>query len=796
MKLEVGLDSLTQASRSLDRAAREVEELKQELDQAKNSLSSKTRNTGSVESTFNRIHRQLDEMQQQLEQMSQLVSRKRDEYEEADRNGEDIDVGKMFSFALAAASLVLDFVPFVGNVKGIIEAVTGRDLLTGEKLEAWERVLGVMGPLGKGVSKAVKVAKYADEVVNVVGEATRHADDVTEAVSSATRNADNLAGSVSATSKGKTVTQAAENGADDFGSAGSKTSSKAGNSAEHAERSSEGMDAAPSSTKRSIVDSESAPYHNETVNATDHHSVASDATIAAVTGASALAATGKVSKTMNAADTSAEATKVTKNLEHTSDVSKKMANTEKSVQAQDVTKSNIKSCAVDPIHMATGHQFIDHDALSLYGAAVWPFRMLYHSGRLQQGALGKAWTHNYVVRLEIEDAAEQQQPAQEQSENQRTFKQDIQPSWITVHYTEGRRSVFHLQPSGVYRSKDLDVRQDELQSTEQGYVLTSRQPREVHTFDSEGRLIRVTNAEQLSLELTYDDEGLLTHLTDEITRRQFTLTYDEQHRVTSVRDAGRVIRMEYDDRGCFVRFTDATGIETKFTNDEYGRLISLTQDGITKFTNTFDDQHRIIGQSDASGHMSWLHYDLDSRPGQIVTILINRLGDQRMVVHNEQLQLLEVQEEDAHRTSYTYHENGQQASVTNALGETIRYEYDEHGQLIREIDPLEHVTEYSYTPDHLLSQIVDAEGSVTEYRYDEVGRQTAVVRPDGSSAYWSYTDSGQVEQYTDFNGGISRYDYDTQGNLRAYTDAAGRTTQVQLDDVGRITTLEDAAGGV
>ncbi len=69
---------------------------------------------------------------------------------------------------LAVISLVLDFVPFVGTGKGLIEAATGRDLITGEELAAWERALGVL-PLVGGLT----ALKYADDVAGL----GRHADD-------------------------------------------------------------------------------------------------------------------------------------------------------------------------------------------------------------------------------------------------------------------------------------------------------------------------------------------------------------------------------------------------------------------------------------------------------------------------------------------------------------------------------------------------------------------------------------------------------------------------------------------
>src|SRR5262245_3176692 len=45
-------------------------------------------------------------------------------------------------------SMGLDFLPGIGTVKGVIEGITGRDLVTGEELPWWARVLGVVPGLG------------------------------------------------------------------------------------------------------------------------------------------------------------------------------------------------------------------------------------------------------------------------------------------------------------------------------------------------------------------------------------------------------------------------------------------------------------------------------------------------------------------------------------------------------------------------------------------------------------------------------------------------------------------------
>ena len=52
-------------------------------------------------------------------------------------------------------STFLDFVPYVGTAKGIIEGITGRDLVTGEKIDLFSRVMGII-PGAKAVGKGTK----------------------------------------------------------------------------------------------------------------------------------------------------------------------------------------------------------------------------------------------------------------------------------------------------------------------------------------------------------------------------------------------------------------------------------------------------------------------------------------------------------------------------------------------------------------------------------------------------------------------------------------------------------------
>lgn len=64
---------------------------------------------------------------------------------------------------LTAASVALNFVPYIGSIKGIVEALVGEDILTGEPLSDTERVLGII-PFGRLGDLFGPGARTADDI--------------------------------------------------------------------------------------------------------------------------------------------------------------------------------------------------------------------------------------------------------------------------------------------------------------------------------------------------------------------------------------------------------------------------------------------------------------------------------------------------------------------------------------------------------------------------------------------------------------------------------------------------------
>ena len=75
-------------------------------------------------------------------------------------------------------SIGLDFIPGVGTVKGLIEAITGEDLITEQELAWWERLLGVIPFVATvgGVVAGTRIIGHVDDIVDVERAADRAGD--------------------------------------------------------------------------------------------------------------------------------------------------------------------------------------------------------------------------------------------------------------------------------------------------------------------------------------------------------------------------------------------------------------------------------------------------------------------------------------------------------------------------------------------------------------------------------------------------------------------------------------------
>jgi hypothetical protein len=112
----------------------------------------------------------------------------------------------------ALASLGLDLLPGVGTIKGVIEAITGRDLVTGQELAWWERALGIIPVAGGLIGAGVSAARTADRIGDAA-DVARGIDRAADAARAVDRAGD-LGGAVRTADRAADAARAADRASD------------------------------------------------------------------------------------------------------------------------------------------------------------------------------------------------------------------------------------------------------------------------------------------------------------------------------------------------------------------------------------------------------------------------------------------------------------------------------------------------------------------------------------------------------------------------------------------------------
>jgi RHS repeat-associated protein len=229
------------------------------------------------------------------------------------------------------------------------------------------------------------------------------------------------------------------------------------------------------------------------------------------------------------------------------------------------------------------------------------------------------------------------------------------------------------------------------------------------------------------------------------------LTRDSQQRITRLTlPDGRARTYRYDNAGDLVGATDFAGQETRYRYDLDHRLIEVIDPrGAAPASLTFDNEGRVTGLRDATGHTVELRWDTPQRH-----VTTDRLG---------------------HTTTYNYDSNGNVTSVVDALGNTRSFTYDSNLRMTSATDPL---------------------GNVTRYEYDARGNQTAIVDPLGHRWTSTYDAQGRLTARSDPTGAVERFEYDARGHMTGYVNPLGGRMAFVNDSRGRPTRITNPAGGV
>jgi len=237
--------------------------------------------------------------------------------------------------------------------------------------------------------------------------------------------------------------------------------------------------------------------------------------------------------------------------------------------------------------------------------------------------------------------------------------------------------------------------------------------RESYTYDSNGRLARITHADATSIVYGYDGADDLTSVQDERHTTPNTLyAFDPAKRLSTVTQTlgtGSVVTSYgYDIRDDLTAVTDPNGNSTSYVFDDFGRMLRQTSPVTGVTTYGYDPSGNLLSTTDANSATTTRAYDALGR----VLSAASSGGSGA-----------------AESVSWTYDATtlfgiGRLASMVDPAGSTT-YAYDRRGLLLSEIR-------------------TDGQTFTTSYQYDAEGNRTVMTYPSGLTAQYGFDFSNHM----------------------------------------------------
>ena len=488
-------------------------------------------------------------------------------------------------------------------------------------------------------------------------------------------------------------------------------------------------------------------------------------------------------------------------------------------EANDPSPEAPNNAGADPVDTVTG-AFLHSTTDLAFGVLGYPIRFsrTYVSDmHLQDGPLGFGWTHSYnqsltegsdwsrgfgfraamdavgaiaeaYAGLEILSTAGAmpQQRMVIAAEGADWLLGQMTGNSVTVRGANGQSRQYLELPDGSYRpAHGLEITL--IKNGDQTYTEETKRGSRL-AFDADGRATSLEDANGNQTTLTYDSQGNLIRVTD-AAGRSIELSCSGGRLIEITDPIGRAFHYAYDGDGNLVTYTDACGGATTYAYDDEHRVTSITDpEDVTFTTNEYDAFARVVSQIDGRGGTMYIRY------GDVRSLVTHPEGNEFVYFCDDYRRLIGYRDALGYTTSIGYDASDNVVSWTDARDSTVTFAYDARGNLTQLADRLGNATAFAYDAQDNLTSLTDAMGRTTHYARDAHGNPTTVTDALGNITALSYDARGQVTALTDANGHAATYSYDAEGNLTHITDPVGNTSTLDHDDVGRLVALTDRRG--
>lgn len=275
---------------------------------------------------------------------------------------------------------------------------------------------------------------------------------------------------------------------------------------------------------------------------------------------------------------------------------------------------------------------------------------------------------------------------------------------------------------------------------------------------------------------------------------------------TETNEEGVVTQYTFDNKGNLTKTiidygTGHLNIIAVQTYDTYGNVLTVTDPRSNKTTNTYYLSRQLKTMTDAMGNITTYTYDPDGRLSTLQLPLSQTTG----FTYTPTGQKETVKDSDNKITAYAYDSLDRLWKVTDPEGAVKGYFtenlYYPDGRIWKTVDGGgKAVATYTYTENGEVETLTDAKGNVTEYEYDDLGRLSKTTYPDRTFEGISYDSAGRIYEKTNRSGEVIRFAYDELNRVATKTVKPGTTAQAVstylYDRAGRLVDTAYIAGTI
>ncbi|MFJ1765352.1 RHS repeat-associated core domain-containing protein [Amycolatopsis sp. NPDC088138] len=252
----------------------------------------------------------------------------------------------------------------------------------------------------------------------------------------------------------------------------------------------------------------------------------------------------------------------------------------------------------------------------------------------------------------------------------------------------------------------------------------------------------------------------------------------------------------YDSNGRLTKITNRNGDGTTFGLDADGRVTTLTTALGRVYTLTYDTDGDItqVAEPNYDGVASVTTYGYDSATG--ATTVTDPNGHKSFYTFDSGGRQTKTKDALGHERAQAWSAHGDVNSLTDGLQNSVTYDYDPLNNLKGGKLPTGAAMTVGYTDTghpHLPTQVADYSGNKVSNTYDNAGNVTNVHSDalNTDVAKYDYS-TGLVTKATDGNGHATTYGYDAAGNLTKVTPPLPlKPTTYTYDSLSRVTSVTD-----